>query len=138
MILLDTDVVIDVLRQYLPALTWLDSLDGEEIVLPGFVVMELIQGSKNREQQEKIEALLKGYSVAWPSPETCNQALSVFASYYLSHSLGILDALIGQMAVALDLPLYTFNQKHYEAVPSLRTIQPYEKSSRKVSSEETL
>jgi len=51
----------------------------------------------------------------------------VFARYHLSHALGILDALIGQMAVALGLPLYTFNQKHYAAILNLRTVQPYEK-----------
>ncbi len=48
MILLDTDVMIDLLRQYPSALTWLDSIDDEEILLPGFVVMELIQGCKTR------------------------------------------------------------------------------------------
>ena len=51
----------------------------------------------------------------------------VFASAHLSHSLGILDALIGQTAVAVHLPLYTFNQKHYAAVPRLQTVQPYNK-----------
>lgn len=53
--------------------------------------------------------------------------LSVFARYYLSHNLGIIDALIGQMAVSLDLPLHTFNQKHYETIPNLKLIQPYRK-----------
>ena len=138
MILVDTDVMIDLLRQYPPALVWLDSIDEEEIILPGFVVMELIQGSRNREQQGKMEEVLKDYSVVWPSSGMCDQALSTFASYYLSHSLGIIDALIGQIAVALELPLYTFNQKHYEAVPRLRTVQPYEKSSQEMSTEETL
>ena len=37
MLLVDTDVMIDLLRQYPPALTWLDSLGEEEIVLPGSV-----------------------------------------------------------------------------------------------------
>ena len=41
MILLDSDVVIDILRQYPPALAWLDSLEGESIGFPGFVMMEL-------------------------------------------------------------------------------------------------
>lgn len=63
MILLDSDVMIDLLRQYLPAMRWFDAL----------------------------------------------------------------DALIGQIAVALRVPLYTFNQKHYRFIPELRTIQPYEK-----------
>ena len=48
MIFLDSDVVIDILRQFSPAMEWFDSLnDDEELVLSGFVVMELIQGCKN-------------------------------------------------------------------------------------------
>jgi len=43
MILLDTDIVIDVLREYPPAVAWFQSVANEEIVLPGFVAMELIQ-----------------------------------------------------------------------------------------------
>ena len=127
MILLDTDVMIDCLRRYPPAIVWLQSLDEQEIILPGFVVMELIQGCRNKPEQEKMERELKTDSVVWPSPETCNEALSVFASSHFSHGLGLLDALIGQMAVTLKVPLYTFNQKHYAAVPRLRTIQPYNK-----------
>ena len=131
MLLVDTDVMIDLLRQYPPALAWLDSLGEEEIVLPGFVVMELIQGCRNKQEQEKVEADLAAYSVAWPSPATCEAALSTFARYYLSHDLGILDALIAQMAVALRVPLHTFNQKHYVAIPHLVTVQPYEKGAQR-------
>jgi predicted nucleic acid-binding protein len=127
MLLLDTDVMIDLLRQYPPAVAWLDSVGDEEIALPGFVVMELIQGCRNKQEQDKIEAALAPYRVVWPSPTTCDAALSVFARYYLSHNLGILDALMAQIAVALHEPLHTFNQKHYVAVPHLTTIQPYEK-----------
>jgi predicted nucleic acid-binding protein len=45
LILLDTDIVIDLLRGYLPALNWLAGRTGEEIYLPGLVVMELTQPS---------------------------------------------------------------------------------------------
>jgi len=41
MILLDTDVMIDLLRQYPPAVAWLDSLGDEEIVLPGYLAVSL-------------------------------------------------------------------------------------------------
>ena len=127
MILLDKDVMIDLLRQYPPAMAWLDSLGEEEIVLPGFVMMELIQGCQDKAEQNKIEKALAHYGVTWPLPETCEQALSTFSIYYLSHGLGILGALIGQIAVALDLSLHTFNQKHYEVIPDLKIVQPYEK-----------
>lgn len=36
--------------------------------------------------------------------------------------------MISETAVALGLPLHTFNQKHYSAIPSLNTVQPYGKS----------
>jgi predicted nucleic acid-binding protein len=60
MILLDSDVMIDLLRQFPPAVEWFDNLaDDEQIALPGFVVMELIQGCKNKVEQGKVE-------VHWP------------------------------------------------------------------------
>ena len=129
MILLDTDVMIDLLRRYLPAVVWLESVGDEEIQLSGFVVMELFQGCRNKAEQEKLEKVLQSYAITWPSPETCNEALLVFANSHLSHGLGLLDALIGQTAVASQVPLYTFNDKHYAAVPRLQTIQPYTKQN---------
>ncbi len=125
MILLDTDVMIDLLRRYSPAVAWLESLGDDELQLPGFVVMELLQGCRNKAEQEKLEKELQSYAVTWPSPATCNEARAVFARAHLSHGLGLLDALIGQTAVALQVPLYTFNDKHYAGLPGLQTVQPY-------------
>ena len=128
MILLDSDVMIDLLRQYPPAMRWFDALnDEEELLLPGYVVMELIQGCRNKAEQEKVQRELATYGVVWPAPSDCDKALSIFTEYHLSQNAGLLDALIGQIAVALRVPLYTFNQKHYRFIPELRTIQPYEK-----------
>jgi hypothetical protein len=128
MILLDSDVMIDLLRQYPPAMKWFDALDDdEELFLPGYVVMELIQGCRNKAEQEKVQRELATYGIVWPTPADCDEALSVFTEYHLSHNAGLLDVLIGQIAVALRVPLYTFNQKHYHFIPELRTIQPYEK-----------
>ncbi len=127
MIILDSDVMIDLLRQHQPAVTWLDSLGEEEIILPGFVVMELLQGCRSKAEQSQVEQVLTGFETVWPLPETCEAALGVFANSHLSHGVGLLDALIGQTAVALILPLYTFNRKHYAAIPNLATVAPYNK-----------
>ena len=55
MILLDSDVMIDLLRQYPPATQWFDALDeDEEVALPGYVVLELIQGCRNKREQERM------------------------------------------------------------------------------------
>jgi predicted nucleic acid-binding protein len=127
MLLLDTDILIDLLRQYQPAVDWLDSVGDEEIIVPGFVVMELLQGCRSKAEQEAVEKAIGDYGIVWPTAKTCGDALAVFAKYRLSHDLGLLDSLIGQTAVSLNLPLHTFNQKHYAAIPNLETIQPYRK-----------
>lgn len=128
MILLDTDVMIDLLRQYPPAVRWFDTLDKEEELLPpGYVVMELIQGCRDKAEQEMLQPELATYGVVGPTPTDCNAGLDILAEYHLSHGAGLLDALIGQTSVALNIPLYTFNQRHYRFIPGLRTAQPYEK-----------
>ena len=125
MIILDSDIMIDLLRQHPTAVAWLSSLGDEEILLPGFVVMELLQGCANKVEQNKAQKVLSSFQIVWPSPETCDDALAIFARFHLSDSLGLLDALIGQTAVALNLALCTFNRKHYSVIPNLTTLQPY-------------
>lgn len=129
MILLDSDVMIDLLRRYPPAMWWFDALDeDEEIALPGYAVMELIQGCKNKREQEHIQRTVAPYGVVWLAPTDCDRALDVFMRYHLSHNAGLLDALIGQTAIATGAPLYTFKQKHYWFMDDLRTVQPYERT----------
>ncbi|NJN83151.1 MAG: type II toxin-antitoxin system VapC family toxin [Caldilineaceae bacterium] len=129
MILLDSDVLIDLFRRYPAAIAWFDLLhEDEELMVPGYVVMELIQGCRNKPEQDKVQREFATYRVAWLSSADCDRALEVFATYRLSHSAGLLDVLIGQIAVALGVPLYTFNQRHYGFIPGLQTIQPYTKS----------
>ena len=129
MILVDTDVLVDVVRRYPPAMQWLEQLGSTEVTLPGFVVMELIEGCGSRVQQRRVERILESFKIVWPSEQTCERALKVFAHNYLAHGLGILDAVIGQIEVDLDVPLASFNQKHYSAIPGLKTVQPYSRTT---------
>jgi predicted nucleic acid-binding protein len=55
MLLLDTDIMIDLLRRYPPALAWLTSLGSTELALPDYVVMELIQGCRSKAEQDQLE-----------------------------------------------------------------------------------
>lgn len=57
MILLDTDVMVDILRGYEPAKEWLKS--AQEIGVPGLVAMELIQGCQNAREQRQLEKSLR-------------------------------------------------------------------------------
>lgn len=125
MILLDTDVAVDVLRNHAPATTWLGGLGTAPVGLPGLVVMELIQGCRNSGEQQRVEQFCQPFRLYWPTEIDCRNALRDFAHFRLSHNLGLLDALIANVAVGLNHPLATFNEKHYAVVSGLTTIQPY-------------
>jgi predicted nucleic acid-binding protein len=109
--LLDTDVLIDIQREYAPALTWFATL-AELPTVAGLVVMELIQDAQDARQVR-------------PTAADCQHALTDFIAYHLSHNLGLLDALIAACAIGLSATLCTFNVKHYRVVPGLVMVQPY-------------
>lgn len=123
----DSDILVDSLRIFPPAVLWLNSLEDDEIFLAGFVVMELIQGCKNKTEQEKVKKEIGKYKIIWPNPKVCNEALHTFSKCHFSHGIGILDSLIGHLALEMKLPLYTFNLKHYAAIQNLKTVQPNKK-----------
>ncbi|MDQ4076127.1 MAG: PIN domain-containing protein [Chloroflexota bacterium] len=112
MYLLDTDILIDIQRGHMPALAWFRSLQQLPSV-PGFVIMELIQDAQNARQVQQAMQLVAPLPVVWPTASDCDRALSDFRNYHLSHSLGLLDALIASCAVGLSATLCTFNVKHY-------------------------
>ena len=126
MYILDTDILIDIQRGHIPAIEWYSSLPSEPSVsVPGFVVMELIQGSKNKDQVDKIIKLVAPLSIVWATEIDCMRALSNFTTYYLSDNVGLLDALISACAVGRGLALCTFNIRHYRVIPNLVIVQPY-------------
>jgi predicted nucleic acid-binding protein len=63
MLLLDTDIMIEISRKSPQALAWLQSLGATEIGLPGLVVMELIQGCRNNVEQRKVQRLINHYNL---------------------------------------------------------------------------
>jgi len=128
-LLLDSDVVIDVLRRLPEALAWLESLGAEEVGLPGIVVMEVLRGEPNREAVARARRALKPYGVYWPSASDCDRALSVYAEAKLTHGLDPFDALIGETAVGLRVPLCTLNVRHFVSIPGLNIVQPYVRRS---------
>jgi len=121
--LLDTDIMIDVARNYPPAVAWLMGVGS--IGLPGLVAMEMLKGCRNLTVQRRLEKQMQQYAWYWPALADCQRAYHDFAAYRLSHGLGLIDALIGATAVGCGEALATFNVKHYAVIAGLTTVQPY-------------
>jgi predicted nucleic acid-binding protein len=126
MLLLDTDVCVDIARGYPPALEWYDQLPAPA-ALPGLVVLELLRGCRNMREMQRMRRVLQPFAVHWPTEADCTRAVETYARASLSHNLGMIDVLIAECAIGLSATRCTFDQKHYKAVPGLTTLPPYQK-----------
>ena len=88
-------------------------------------MMEVVKGCANKAELWRVQKLASRYGLFWPSPADCQNALLFLNQYYLSHNLGLEDALIAATAIGQGAALCTFNVKHFAAVPGLATEQPY-------------
>lgn len=124
-ILLDTDVMIDVLRQFPPAVGWFNSLDPERVAVTFFTMMELVEGARDQQALRRVNSLLTPVRQYFADEAVQRHALELLGTYRLSHGLGLIDALIAATALRLDVPLYSFNHKHFSVVPRLELREPY-------------
>ena len=87
--------------------------------------MELIFGTLDAKDQRETERWLARCRVTWIEPDFCERAYQVLATAHLGNAIGVIDALVAEVAISLGLSLYTFNQKHFDVVSGLKTIRPY-------------
>ena len=122
--MLDADVLIDIQRSHPNAIAWYASL-SEYPIVPGLVVMELIQDAPSKHEVEQALRLVRPLPVAWPTESDCLRALADFRVLNLSQNLGLIDSLIAATTIGLGATLCTFNVKHYRNITGLVSEQPY-------------
>ncbi len=124
-VLVDSDVLIDVLRQISAGIEALASAKAQAPLAVSVVSrMETVAGSNNREALQRTESLLRRFNVILVSEEISRVADSLILRYYLSHGLLIPDAFIASTALVHELPLLSKNQRDYRFIPDLKLL-PY-------------
>lgn len=81
--LLDTDVMVDMLRGHPPALAWVTGLGAGPVGLPGLVAMELVQGCRNLTEQHQVERQMRRFVWYWPTTADCQRAYQDLAAFRL-------------------------------------------------------
>ncbi len=113
--LLDTSVIIDLLRKYLPAEQWL--LQQADIGISVFVWMEVIQGTRSKFDQAFALKTLGKYPMIQSMPDDVDWALNQLTRLQLRVQVEAFDCLIASASHRLQVPLYTINLKQYDANP---------------------
>lgn len=124
---LDTDVLVDCLRGVSAAQEWLGANQSESLLVPGVVAMELVKGARTKPELDKTRNFLERFQVHWHDPREFARAFELLNQLTLSTNLSIPDCLVAATAIEHSLRLYTFNTKHYRAIPGLDVQQPYER-----------
>lgn len=112
--IVDTDILIWHFRGVKKASDFLDDLDV--IKISSITYMELIQGSKNKNELRYIKNVLIdcGVEIIQVNKQMSSIAMNCVEQYALSHALELTDALIGATAIYMDEPLITGNKKHFQ------------------------
>ena len=122
--LLDTSILVDVLRGDKSARAWIDALPDDACAISVITSAELIAGCRNRTEQRTVERELELYDTLWVTEEISETAFGFYKRYHLSHNVGFLDCLIGATSIANGLHLATLNLKHFP-FPDLEITRPY-------------
>ena len=114
-VLLDSDVIIEVLRVRSPdiARQWTTVVNTDEPLFYSPVSLaEVRHGMRDRER-EMIERMFSGMTCIPIEQEIGRRSGDYLRSFHTSHSLALGDALIAATASVHQLRLWTQNRKHF-------------------------
>lgn len=122
--LLDSDILIEYLRNRPQALDYVDALEGD-LLISVITVAELIAGARNQLERHKIELLFSGLTIVPIDYAIARQGGLLRQQYGQSHGTGIDDALIAATTVQHNAQLVTFNRRHFPMINNLQV--PYQR-----------
>jgi predicted nucleic acid-binding protein len=93
-LLLDTDILVDVLRRYSPALDWARDNPALRVGIPVVVRMELLQGGRNQSEQDLAIRQLGAYRLLHLEAGDSERALQWFEQLHLRSGISMLDCLV--------------------------------------------
>jgi len=125
LIIIDTDILIDVGRKINEAVERLDKEEKESVLGTSIVTqMELIVGCRNKKELNALNRFLKRFKIISINEGIAYKSVELLGRYRLSHGLLIADSLIAATALTMDVPLLSKNQKDYRFIEGLKLL-PY-------------
>ncbi|WP_094555282.1 type II toxin-antitoxin system VapC family toxin [Synechococcus sp. 1G10] len=124
LLVIDTDVLIDYLRDQPLAVVFLEGCD-QPLAVSVVSIAELYVGVREGEERQRLDAFVSAFSVLPLEKEAAIQAGLLRRQYGRSHGTGLADALIAASVQAAGATLATLNRRHF---PMLSTVLvPYAK-----------
>jgi predicted nucleic acid-binding protein len=123
-LLLDTDVLIDYLRDEPQAIAYLEECT-ETLMVSAVTIAELFAGVREGEERRRLDGFAQAFEVVAVSPQIAERGGLIRRDYKRSHNTGLPDALIAATAELARARLVTLNDKHFHMLEDVSV--PYQK-----------
>lgn len=108
---LDTNIIIDILRQNESALTWL-SQQHEALLITPMTWMETLEGVRKKQHQQPTINVLSQFRMVYPTKQDLDWAMVQQNRLRPSYAIDLMDYLIASVCFRLAIPILTHNRKH--------------------------
>lgn len=122
-IIVDTDILIDVGRNVVKAVSFLNKIEKEFTPIISVVTqMELIVGCRNKKELSALDKFVGRFDVESMDESITGKGVALLHKYRLSHGLLIADALIAATAIIKGASLATKNRSDYRFIDELKMV----------------
>lgn len=123
-LLIDTDVLIDYLRDKPEAVSYLEGLT-EPLLVSAVTIAELYAGVRDGAERTALDSFITAFEIVAVDEEIAVKGGLHRRDYSKSHGTGLADALVAATAEIRNAQLVTLNGKHFLMLSNV--IVPYQK-----------
>lgn len=123
-VLLDTNVLIDYLRNIPQAVDYLEGTKGS-LTISAMTVAELHAGARNDKERLSLREFTSAFDIIPATAEICEMGGDLRSQYGPSHGLDLIDGILAATAIIRNLPFVTLNKKHFPMIADQDIIIPY-------------
>ena len=121
MILLDTNILIEILKDNRKTIEQVQSLN-QTLAISSITVMELYYGARNKTEVNKLEKFVSLFEIIHLNEAISSHATRLVKTYAKSHKLDIPDSLIAATALVSRVALLTYNTKDFKYIKRLELV----------------
>lgn len=121
MIVLDTNILIEVLKGNPKTIKQVQTLD-DELAISSISVMELYYGARDKQEVKKIEKFVSLFTILHLNESISFKAMQLIQTYAKSHTLDIPDGLIASTVLTDNIKLFTYNLKDFKFIEKIQLV----------------
>ena len=121
--LLDSNILVDVLRTHEPAEMWLR--EQNDLAVSRAVWLEILEGAETRNEQQRAITLLNDFQLIELTVSDFDWATQQLIKHHPGNAVDAFDCLIAAPSHRLQLPLFTRNLKHLTPLLGTLAQEPY-------------